>query len=405
MLTRLFFYFLTGTLLGGATPAALGQAAKRPASPPKPYQAVDARMRQVPDSCTRSVAGLARYINASFTTDSDKARAAFGWVARNIRYDVENQYFIEFQRPVEIVVQETLNKRMGVCRHYAELYNALANQVGLPTYVVRGYGSLRTPVGHAWCASRLDGRWYLMEPTWAADKVVNGVAVARLDNDFFKVAPAQFIESHMPFDPLWQLLPAPRTPDQYQWGKPGSPLARPFAFADSLAEYGRQTPVQRLRATARRVEQNGVKSDLIYSYLVGLSREEENLRVEQHNQNVLLLNTVAATFNQGNDKLNQFVEYFNRQFLPKKPDDELRLLLPPIAADLIRTRALLATVNLPDSTHRRSVAEIQQLLGQAETRLRNSQEFMDHYLRTGRLLRPMLFMNISTLDGRNEMMR
>ena len=128
----------------------------RPRTPPPPYQAVDARMRQIPDSATHTVGALARYINASFAAEADKARAAFVWVARNIRYDRENMYLLEFEREPAEVVHETLTKRRGVCRHYAELYKALASAVGVPTYVVPGYTSLRDATGHAWCASRID---------------------------------------------------------------------------------------------------------------------------------------------------------------------------------------------------------------------------------------------------------
>lgn len=218
------FFYRCGLLAllgwaGLAQPAqAQGGKPKPKPIPPVPYQAVDARMRQVPDSLARTVSGLARFITASFPTEGDRARAAFVWVARNIRYDVDNMFLLEYEREPTVVVQETLDQRRGVCRHYAELYAALANQVGVLTYVVPGYSSLRDAVGHAWCASNIAGQWQLLDPTWAAGRVENNKFVSRLNNEYFRVAPKVFIDSHMPFDPLWQLLPAPRTPQQFSAG-------------------------------------------------------------------------------------------------------------------------------------------------------------------------------------------
>ena len=219
-----FRYVPLALLLGLAgRPLIMYAQTARPHTPP--YQAVDARMRQIPDSSTHTVSSLARYINASFTAETDKARAAFVWVARNIRYDRENMYLLEFEREPAEVVQETLSKRRGVCRHYADLYKALASAVGVPTYVVPGYTSLRDAIGHAWCASRIEGQWYLMDPTWALEtRMVNGKPLVVFRDDYFRMRPAQAIESHMPFDPLWQLLKAPRTPEQFQYGQvPAAP--------------------------------------------------------------------------------------------------------------------------------------------------------------------------------------
>jgi len=385
---------------GGLVQPARAQGTKtklRPA-PPVPYQAVDARMRQVPDSSARTVGGLARYITASFATEDDRARAAFVWVARNIRYDVENMYVLEYEREPAVVVQETLAKRMGVCRHYAELYSALANQIGVLTYVVPGYGSLRDAVGHAWCASRVAGQWQLLDPTWAAGRVVNNKFVFQLNNEYFRVAPRVFIESHMPFDPLWQLLPAPRTPQQFQLGLAPAVPQRAFAFADSAALYAQQTPAQRLRATNRRVEQNGVKNGVIFTYLANNRNREDNLHITTYNE-------ALNAYNQGAELLNAFVEFFNHQFQPRKPDAELRLLLPLIAAHFGHAHALAAAMRPQNAALLTSTRQFETSLQEAEIKLQNCKAFMDRYLGTGKLLRPTLFMNFTNISGRNEMMR
>ena len=398
------FFYRCGLLAllgwaGLAQPAqAQGGKPKPKLIPPVPYQAVDARMRQVPDSSARTVGGLARFIAASFPTEGDRARAAFVWVARNIRYDVDNMFLLEYEREPAVVVQETLDQRRGVCRHYAELYAALANQVGVLTYVVPGYSSLRDAVGHAWCASYIAGQWQLLDPTWAAGRVENNKFVSRLNNEYFRVAPKVFIDSHMPFDPLWQLLPAPRTPQQFQQGLTPPTPHPAFAFIDSVAVYTQQSAKQRLHATNRRIEQNGVKNGLIFTHLANNRSREENLHIDTYN-------AALSEYNQGAAQLNAFVEFFNRQFQPRQTDAELKLLLPAITAHFSRAQEGMAAVQTRNLALLEAIRDCKTSLREAETKLLNCQAFMSRYLSTNKLLRPALFMNFSNIGGRNEMMR
>ena len=393
-MNSLFCHCALLALLLGTSGAGRAQGVKARATPPVPYQAVDARMRQVPDSSARTVGGLARYINATFSSEPDKARAAFGWVARHIRYDVGHRYLLELEleREATVVAQEALVKRQGVCQHYAELYSTLANQAGVLTYVVSGYSSLRDPIGHTWCASRINGQWYLMDPTWAAGRVVKNKFTFQFNNEYFKVRPAVFIESHMPFDPLWQLLKAPRTPQQFQLGtKPTTP-SPPFAFADSVAAYVRQSPAQQLRNSSRRVEHNGVKSALIFSHLNGLRTREENCQIDT-------FNAANLAYNEGAQKLNDFMLFFNHQFLPEQADAELLLLLPPVAASFARSRELLPTVRTHIPALLAAIKDLQESLQEGEASLGKGQAFVDRYVQAPKLLRPTLFMSSGNLSA------
>ena len=373
--------------LGLAQPSrAQGRQPKPKAAPPGPYQAVDARMCQVPDSSARTAGGLARFIKASFATEGDRARAAFVWVARNIRYDVENMYVLDLQRKHPTTTQETLEKRRGVCQHYAELYGALANQSGVLTYVVLGCTNLRDQAGHAWCASRIDGQWALLDPTWAAGRVENEKFTFHFADDFFRMAPAVFITTHMPFDPLWQLLPAPRTPQQFQQGtRPAAPRV-PFAFADSVTTYARQSPEQQLRAATRRVEQNGVKNDLTYNYVLNSRQLESDRFVDAFNE-------VVEAYNAATTEFNTFAVFFSHQFLPHKTDEELRQLLNPLAADVAKARRLLATAHPVIPAQKASLVAFQVSLQLLETKLRDGQAFVERYQHTTKILRLMLFGN------------
>ena len=101
--------------------------------------------------------------------------------------------------------------------------------------------------------------------------------------------------------------------------------------------YTQQSAKRRLHATNRRIEQNDVKSGLIFTHLANNRNREENLYIDTYNE-------ALRGDNQGAAQLNTFVEFFNRQFQPRQTDLELKLLLPPILAHISRARELIAVV-------------------------------------------------------------
>lgn len=57
----------------------------------------------------------------------------------------------------------------AVCNGYARAYQHLMNEVGIPTWFVRGSSinpTTNTPIPHAWNIVKLDGQWYYTDVTW-----------------------------------------------------------------------------------------------------------------------------------------------------------------------------------------------------------------------------------------------
>ena len=57
----------------------------------------------------------------------------------------------------------------AVCNGYARAYQHLMNEVGIPTWFVRGSSinpATNTSIGHAWNIVKLDGQWYYTDVTW-----------------------------------------------------------------------------------------------------------------------------------------------------------------------------------------------------------------------------------------------
>ncbi|OON68274.1 hypothetical protein B0919_14060 [Hymenobacter sp. CRA2] len=389
-----------------ALTSAPAHAQQAPAPLSAPYQAIDARMQQLPDSTARSVDGVARYIKAAFATDDDRAWAALAWTTRHIRYDLDGVSTADFAYEAGEVVQQALSTRVGTPAAYAEVYAALANQLGLKTYVVSGQAQRAAERGgppfHFWCATRLGGQWYLLDPAWAAGYLANGAFVPQLSSTYFKVAPAEFVRTHLPFDPLWQLLPTPYSPQQFQQGKVPAPLAQPWAVADSVAAYERLSVVGQLRSASRRARQ-ALRTSLTELYLSGNERYEQNYYVTEHNRMLAAYNEAQQHAQQAIAQLNAFLAYYNHQFQPRKTDAQLRQLLAPIGADFQRARTLLSTIQFREETRQATVRELTAAVQSGEARLRKSQAFLTRYLGTAPAQRPVLF---TTKDAaRNEMLR
>ena len=103
------------------------------------YATTDAVMNKIPAEKTTSTSDIADYINLNFKSESDKIRAAFYWTANNISYDIENMNEPNFVYSSSEKIASALKNKKGVCIHYAEVYNEIANKLAIKTVIVVGY--------------------------------------------------------------------------------------------------------------------------------------------------------------------------------------------------------------------------------------------------------------------------
>src|SRR5262249_15396535 len=150
--------------------------------------------------------------------------------------------------------------------NYAALFNDICSKSGVKSFMVEGYtkqNGFTDYIPHAWCAALVDSSWFLFDPTWGSGYVRNGKFVPKIDNSYFKVRPAVLIKSHMPFDYLWQFLNYPVTSQEFYEGKIQQNKSKEFfSYPDSISVYEKQSSVERLEASAARIEKNGVKNSM-----------------------------------------------------------------------------------------------------------------------------------------------
>ncbi|GEC78007.1 hypothetical protein FAQ01_08770 [Flavobacterium aquatile] len=295
---------------------------------PNEFSAVDAKMAQIPTDKTNSTSDISDYINANFTSESDKIRAAFFWTASNISYDVVNMNEPNFIYSPQEKIANALKNRKGVCIHYAEVFNEIANKLGIKTYIIGGYTKQNGKVAlisHAWCGSKVDGKWFLFDPTWASGYVNGEKFVKKFNNSYYKGAPSKMIQSHMPFDYMWQFLSNPYTNSEFYEGKLSEErLISNYDFATEIAKYEKLPEDEKAFDTAQRIEKNKVINELIAGYL---ANKKQEFTIVRQNKSVDKLNQIVADFNQAVADLNNFIYYRNNKFKPKLPDEEIKLMI------------------------------------------------------------------------------
>lgn len=353
---------------------------------------VDRIALQIPDSLTRTATGIAKYVNASFTNESDKARGIFVWVTNSIRYDIKNMYAINFYQNINEIVDKVLKTRSGVCMHFAELYCKVANLAGVKSYVVTGYTKQNGAVDytpHVWCASYIDSSWVLLDPTWGAGYAQNGKYVKKQNDFYFKTKPDQLVKSHMPFDPLWQFLNYPINHQEFYEGKASANAKKSFfSYSDTLLCYEKQSDIEKLVSANRRIERNGVKNSLTFDILQHNKREIEyynsKFTVETYNSAIML-------YNDGVNQLNRFIKYRNSQFTPKKKDEEIKQMVDDIETSLTSSKSKIKSIVNPDRNTANLMSQLNKAINDATVNLNEQKMFVDKYLKTGKLFRKSLF--------------
>ncbi len=192
------------------------------------YEAIDERVRTYPRSfCEPSQ--LADRINRDFSLDTEKTRAIFTWIATNVTYDMKEyfsnsgiaySYKSEADRiQKEKVFRKNLAKRTistakGICEGYSTLFTTVCVLTGLEAVIIPGtsrnhqsqIGKLPTESDHAWNAVKIDGKWKLIDLSWAAGAVDNNRKFQKRFNDvYFCTDPDKFALNHFPDDPRWLL--------------------------------------------------------------------------------------------------------------------------------------------------------------------------------------------------------
>ena len=163
---------------------------------------------------------LADKLITGLDSDVDKYRAIFRWITSNVSYD--RKLWSEFNsRSKSKKKKETFGRRAyakamkeksTICYGYSYILQQMCRRAGIECEIVNGYErTIQSRVGsaslsHCWNAVRLDGRWYLSDPTWASggfDEIAG--FFRRFDEQYFLADPDLLLTNHYPEDKQWVL--------------------------------------------------------------------------------------------------------------------------------------------------------------------------------------------------------
>ena len=295
------------------------------------YDAIDKKISEISKNSETKTTYVANYIAKNFTSTDDKLRAAYYWIAINISYDVENMLNQKPQTSEEKIAN-VLRTKKGVCMHYAELFKDIASKLGIEIILIEGYTKMYgkvAPLSHVWCASKIDGIWYLYDPTWGAGYVENEKYVKKLNNNYYKAEPKSLISSHMPFDYLWQFSEYPITNQEFYDNKVVSEnKSAPFDFANEINTFQGLSDLDKAKVSAERVEKNGLKNKLISDRLdfqkKKIDYEIQKINYKNQNETNSKIQKIVANLNKGNGLLSQFLKFRSAKFTPLVSDEMLK---------------------------------------------------------------------------------
>ena len=177
-----------------------------------------------------NVKDLSDRILKDFNSDEDKVRAAFFWLAKNIRYNLK-EYYNPTQRSYNFsysteeekqqklqaikdkIVSDAFRNKIGVCEEYAQSFKKICDLLNIEAEVIKGYvknfaeeiGKPSNSTNHAWNAVKINNKWIILDATWAAGYEYNGKWVRKFDNYFYNIPKDKIFKTHLPEDSIWIL--------------------------------------------------------------------------------------------------------------------------------------------------------------------------------------------------------
>ena len=188
------------------------------------HSEVDALVRSYPKFFA-SPQKLAERIYEDFTSDEEKARAIFVWIAINIQYDLKAYssrsaiaytFFDEEDRLAKErkyrmeLANKLLDTGKGVCQDYTALFQTVCELSGIQCMTITGtsktdlshIGKLPQSSDHAWNAVKIGSAWKFVDATWASGSVSiqTGKFVTDFNAAYFFTPPDIFFLNHFPDD-------------------------------------------------------------------------------------------------------------------------------------------------------------------------------------------------------------
>ena len=197
----------------------------RPGQNNKRYNELDQYAASVPEAFEENLDALVKYLVKPAKNNLERTRLVFSWIAFHVSYDDHGYNTGQYG---DLSAEGVFKRRVAVCQGFSELFKIMGEKAGLDILLVTGYakgisyreGQSFNDTNHAWNLVYLDNKWRLFDVTWAQGygTAVNRklVSIKKFDDYWFNTSPDEFIFSHLPENPKWQLTSTQLTKSQFE---------------------------------------------------------------------------------------------------------------------------------------------------------------------------------------------
>jgi transglutaminase/protease-like cytokinesis protein 3 len=337
------------------------------------FTTIDTWILRMPDSASLSTTSIANYIQSHYKTEKEKLYAAYSWVTYNIKYDTDSMYIINSGKDSSERISGALRRRKGVCENFAAIFNDVAVKCGIRSLEIDGYTKQSGRVdrtAHTWCAVYIDGDWSFCDPTW-------DIGFSRLPK-YFMVSPDVFIESHMPFDPLWQLLDYTVSHREFSDGNIHHSNNTPVVhFKDSADAYLKLNNLEKFETSLSRIKAAGIANEMVRTRILYLQMQVGVIHQDKDLNNY---NDAVNNLNAAKNIYNNFIQYRNNRFLPRKTDIEIRKILPAAEAFIDAAYEKVKVLDISPSNFQYDTGSLKNRLDELKDKIRIQKDFLQRYL-------------------------
>jgi len=342
------------------------------------HSAAERMYVSIPSSQTATSAGIAAYINSHYHTDEKKVEVIYSWLTSNIKYDADSIHYVILDEDNEQRVSYALRRKRGVCENFAAIFTDLCNQCGINSFAVEGFtkqGGFLDRAPHVWCVALVNNELGLYDPTWDAGRIGSMSFDPRYK--YFKVPPAEFIQTHLPFDPIFQLLNYPVNYNDFVRGNTQQNGRKNyFNYKDSLEAFKN---MDRLSQYAK--EESRIKNAEWPAFKIETKLKRIKFQMEVLNQDTDadLYNAAVADYNVAINSLNIFLTYRNNQFQPKKSNAEVQILFQNVQNLIRSANEKLKRIDSSKASLQLDTGDIQKKLEDLKSNLKQQELVFKNY--------------------------
>jgi len=239
---------------------------------------------------------------------------------------------------------EAIQKRTGLCDEYSNIVDAFCKKIKVQSFRVTGYvrypdfqpGDALRQTNHAWNFVYLDSSWLACDLFWSTTALeAEGPTphfVKRLEPEYFLGLPSDFINHHLPADPVFQFDAQPVKIDAFANSPDGiDPQVKrmPYLnYPDSIKILLKLNPESRLLKMAR------------HAYTYNKDNPNELIK-ESYNYAVGILNDKVSTKNDLKSAKQYLV--LAKSLIPLSTDSDIKALKESCDAGLTMADKRMAT--------------------------------------------------------------